>query len=188
MHTSLRQVADVVTRRARRQGFVLPEEIREELTRAGLNEDDWKEVIALARPALRLRQGRYEYVSPSDRRLEEAALQQRAIERAVRQLLRQYRQRSMEPGDRREHARVIFIQPVETQPEAGRRQTLLTRDLSLTGIRLIGPRSLIGQKLHVLIARTDEPEPYRFLVRIVWTSGIGEDLFENGGMFLEVKE
>ena len=66
--------------------------------------------------------------------------------------------------------------------------TLLTRDLSTNGIRLVGTRRLLGQKVHVLIPRRDKATPWKFRVRILWTCAIGDDLIENGGTFIEVSD
>ena len=57
--TSLRGAAELVTRRARRQGYIVPQEVREELAHAGVPEDLWKDVVALARPSLSYRRGKY---------------------------------------------------------------------------------------------------------------------------------
>ena len=59
--TGLQAVAHAVVRRAERQGFVLPSEIRAELAQMSIPKTHWKEVVALSRPALRCRQGRYYY-------------------------------------------------------------------------------------------------------------------------------
>ena len=74
---------------------------------------------------------------------------------------------------------------VQAQSEDGREFTLLSRDLSTTGIRLIGTRSLLGQKIRLRIPRTDDGGPWYFLVRILWTCAVGDDLYENGGLFVE---
>ena len=68
--------------------------------------------------------------------------------------------------------------------EDGREFTLLSRDLSATGIRLIGTRRLLGHKVHVII--TSGGVSLDFLVRILWTCPVGDDLVENGGTFLGV--
>src|SRR4051812_45103320 len=87
--TSLQAITAAVVRRAQRQGFVVTAEIQEELTRAGLSGDEWKDVLALARPSLRLRQGRYYYKAPLSDRERQEQHQQRRIGRAVRDLVRQ---------------------------------------------------------------------------------------------------
>jgi hypothetical protein len=183
--TDLQSIANAVVRRARRQGFVLPREVRQELAATGLPEDVWKEVIALAQPVLNHRQGRYYYVSPVSARVEQEKQQQRVIQRAVRQHIRQH-QADAARVERRQHDRIDFIQPVKVYTEDHRELTLLSRDISTTGLRLIGTRSLLGQKVRVLIPRGEETTPRCFLVRIVWTCAIGDEMFENGGTFLEV--
>jgi hypothetical protein len=183
--TDLQGIATTVVRRAQRQGYVLPREVRYELTEAGLVEDLWKDVVALARPALNYRQGRYYYVSPVSARREEEQYQQGIIQRAVRQLLRQYKVEASQT-ERRQQGRSDFIRPVKVFTEDRRELTLLSRDLSGTGLRLIGTRSLLGQKLRVQIPRGPGAEPRCFIVRILWTCAVGDDLFENGGTFLEM--
>jgi PilZ domain len=183
--TNLQGVAHAIVRRAQNQGFVIPREIREELSGAGLPDDLWKEVIALAQPSLTFRQGRYYYVNTVSSRMELERYQQRVIQRALRQLIRDYKTEAAR-NERRHHGRIDFIQPVKVLTEDGRELTLLTRDISTTGIRLIGARSLLGQKIRVLIARGEQEEPRCFIVRVLWTCAIGDDLFENGGNFLEM--
>jgi hypothetical protein len=183
--TNLQGVAELVIRRAQRQSFVVPREVREELTRAGVPDSLWKDVLALARPSLRYRHGRYYYNAPVSARVREAESQQRGIHRAVRQLIRRHRPADAGP-ERREEDRLDFIQPVRVVTEDHREYTLLSRDLSATGIRLIGTRRLLGQKVRVTIPSADNTPPVTFLVRILWTCNVGDDLVENGGTFLEV--
>jgi hypothetical protein len=183
--TNLQGVADVVVRRAQRQGFVVPREVREALTEAGLSDGLWKDVVAVARPALSYRHGRYYYRAPVSARVAREQSQQRDIERAVRRLIRQH-QGAAAGVERREQDRVDFIQPVQVRTEDGREFTLLSRDLSATGIRLIGTRRFLGQKLWVHIPQPGSTLPCAFLVRILWTCPVGDDLVENGGTFLEV--
>jgi hypothetical protein len=183
--TSLKDVADAVVRRAQRQGFVVPRDIRAELKQAGLPEDDWKEVVNLARQSLNCRQGRYYHIAALSPRLQQEQAQQRLIQRAIRRLIRVHAQESS-PEERRGQERVDFVQPVTVQLEDGRSFTLLSRDLSPTGIRLVGTRRLLGQKVRVSLPQGEGEEPCTFLVRILWTCAIGDDLFENGGSFLEI--
>jgi hypothetical protein len=183
--TDLQGVANTVVRRAQRQGFVLPREVREEVTHAGVAEALWKDVLALARPSLSYRQGRYYYTAAvTERMLREQRLQ-RGIQRAVRQLIRQHKQTASRK-ERRGQDRIDFIQPVQVITEDQREFTLLSRDLSTTGIRLIGTRSLLGQKVRVQIPGTEHDERCCFLVRVLWTCAVGDELFENGGTFLEM--
>ncbi len=182
---NLQGIADLVIRRAQRQGFVLPREVREVLTDAGLSGSLWKDVVAVARPSLRYRQGRYYYQAPVSPRVAQEQSQQRTIQRVVRQLIRQHKKASGEV-ERRGEDRIDFIHPVQVRTEDRREFTLLSRDLSPTGIRLIGTRRFLGQKVRVVIPNPAGPHPWDFLVRILWTCPVGEDLVENGGTFIEV--
>jgi len=74
---------------------------------------------------------------------------------------------------------------VRVTTEDGKSYTLLTRDLSTSGLRLIGTRRLLGQKIRIQLLTGKQPVV--FTVRILWTCLIGEDLFENGGTFLTVE-
>jgi hypothetical protein len=176
-----------VIRRAQRQGFVLPREIREELALAGVSATLWKDVLTLARPSLTYRRGRYYFLTQVSPRIEEEQRLQQAIRDTVRRLTRQYKAAAAQQ-ERREAGRVSFIQPVQVHTADGRTLTLLSRDISTTGLRLLGTRSLLGQKVRVTILPADGGEPCCFLVRILWTCAVGDDLFENGGTFLQVVE
>src|SRR5688572_14442098 len=57
--SNLQLIVEGVVRRARQQGSVSAGDIRTELKLAGVAESRWKDVAALAKPELRLRQGRY---------------------------------------------------------------------------------------------------------------------------------
>ena len=181
---NLQGVAELVVRRAQRQGYVIPREVREELTRAGQSDELWKDVVALARPLLRYRQGRYYYQAPVSARVRQEQTQLRDVDRAVRDLLHKHQANRL---DRRSADRVEFVQPVEVVTEDGDTLTLQSRDLSASGIRLVGPRRLRGQKVQVIVPRGEEA-PCRFLVRVLWTCAVGEGLFENGGTFLAVEK
>jgi hypothetical protein len=171
-----------VVRRAQRQGLVLPREIREELTQAGAPGSMWKDVLALARSSLSYRKGRYYYVPAVTERVRQERDHQKVIQQAVEEVVSQYRTATSQV-ERREQSRMDFVQLVQAQTEDGREFTLLSRDLSASGIRLIGTRSLLGQKVRIRIPRA-HGDPWCFLVRILWTCAVG-DLFENGGMFIE---
>ena len=183
--TSIQEIADRVTRRAQRQGSIRSREIREEVSQAGMDENRWKEVLKRARPSLRYQRGRYYYQAPVSDRVRQEQTQQRDIHRAVRQLTRQYRMHNNKV-ERRVQDRVDFIQPIKVWTEDDRQYTLLSRDLSPTGIRLISTRRFLGQKLRVRIPSSNPDQPWTFLVRILWTCAVGDDLYENGGTFLEV--
>jgi hypothetical protein len=184
---NLQTIAELVIRRAKRQGYVLPSDIREELTQAGLSDTLWKDVAALARPSLTYRRGRYYFTAPVSARVREEQTQQRGIQKAIRKIIRDHR---AEDGrvERRGQDRIDFIQPVKVVTDDDREFTLLSRDLSTSGIRLVGTRRFLGQKLHVLIPRDDDPTPWSFRVQILWTCAIGDDLVENGGRFIEVSD
>ena len=84
----LKNVADAIVRQAEKQGFVLPREVREHLAAAGLSGTLWKEVVKVARPALRYRGGRYYHAASLSERVLRDQDQQQAVQRAVRQILR----------------------------------------------------------------------------------------------------
>jgi hypothetical protein len=180
---NLQPVADQVIRRAKDQGHVVAREVREELARAGVDESLWKDVLALARASLSYRKGRYHYVEAVSDRVRAERSQQSAIQAAVARLTQQY-QAAHSRVERREQGRIDFVQPVQVVGEDGREFTLLSRDLSATGIRLVGTRRLLGQKVRVRIAA--DGETLEFSVRILWTCPVGDDLVENGGTFLAV--
>ncbi len=182
---TMQQVADAVVRRAQRQGYVVPRDVRAEMRLAGLAEDEWKGVIDLARAALIYRRGRYYHKATVSPRLEQEQRARQAIQKALRPLIRRHRRAAREQ-ERRGQARIDFVQPVKVRTEDGREYTLLTRDLSTTGVRLIGTRRLLGQKVRLLLPRDDAAQPYELLVRVLWTCAVGDDLFENGGSFLEL--
>jgi hypothetical protein len=184
--TPLYAVAENVVRRAQRQGFVVPTEVREEMAQAGYSGEQWKDVLTLARPSLALRGGRYYFVPAVSARKRQEERHQNAIRKSIRKLVRHYRA-AAERVERREHDRHDFIQPVTVVAEDGKEHRLLSRDVSPTGIRLIGNRRLLGQKVHILLADPEGGAPARFLARILWTCQVGDDLFENGGRFLEIE-
>jgi hypothetical protein len=186
LSTALQGIADSVVRRARLQGFVTARDIRGELTRAGESDDLWKDVLALVRPALRYRSGRYHYTPTASDGVRAEPTQKQRIHEAVRELVRQH-QAATNQVNRREEDRVDFIQPVKIRTEDQHEYTLLSRDLSPSGIRLVGTRRLLGQRVRVLIPRPDNEPPWGFVVRILWTCALGDDLFENGGTFLETE-
>jgi hypothetical protein len=185
--TNLAGVAELVIRRAQRQGFIVPREIRSVLSEAGISESLWKDVLAVARPSLAYRKGRYYYTSPVSDRVRQEQSQQRGIQKTIRQIIRQVKNAAAQV-ERREQERVDFIQQVKVKTEDQREYTMLTRDLSPTGIRLIGTRRFLGQKIHVSIPGTDGACSWDFVVRVLWTCAVGEDLVENGGTFVDMSE
>lgn len=180
---NLQGVADLVVRQAQRDGYILPRQVRTVLNEAGICESMWKDVLAVARPSLSYRKGRYYYTAAISERVRQRQMQQLDVLKAVRQIIR--RHRSDNRIDRREEDRIEFVQPVKVRTEDGHEYTLLTRDLSASGIRLIGTRRLLGQKVRVGISVADGAMSWEFIVRILWTCAVGDDLVENGGTFLE---
>lgn len=184
---SLEQVARAVVRRAQRQGSIVARDVRAELRIAGLPETQWKGALALARPDLLFRQGRYYHKDTFNPRLLQEQARQKAIAQAIRQIVRLHRGAARH-DERRGQARVDFVQPVKVRTEDGKEHALLSRDLSPTGIRLLGTRRLLGQKVQVLLPRGEGESPLRVVARILWTCAVGDELFENGGTFLELVE
>lgn len=95
--------------------------------------------------------------------------------------------------ERREKDRSVFIQSIIARTESGEELRLLTRDLSSTGVRLIGTHRLLGQKLTVIIPKPTFPgeipgenDSISFQVRILWTCEVGDNLYENGGSLMKV--
>jgi hypothetical protein len=117
----------------------------------------------------------------------QAERQRRVVSTAVKELIRQYKQ-SHASDERRRQGRVDFLQTVKVRQENDRELNVLSRDLSVDGIRLVGTTSLLGQKIQVFIPRLDQQEPLILRVRVLWTCAVGDGLFENGGNFLEVVE
>jgi hypothetical protein len=182
--TDLRAVAAAVVRRAEAQEAVTADEIQDELTRAGAPADLWRDVLALARPSLNYRQGRYHFVSGVSPRLREEQDHRGRAARAVRELVSQHKA-ATDPVERREEERTDFMHPVKVQTADRREHTFLTRDISPGGIRLVGTRGLLGQKVRVWVPRPAGEGSWCFRVLIVWTSALGDELFENGGTFLD---
>jgi len=181
----LQAVAEAVVRRAERQGYVVPRDIREEVAHAGLPDTSWKEVLELARPKLNYRHGRYHHLHPVSERAQQAQSQQQSVQAALRHIMALHR-KNTRTTERRESERIEFVHSLRVETEDNRTFHVLSRDLSTTGLRLISTRSFLGQKVRVTLPRWDQNGPYTFSVRILWTCAIGDDLFENGGAFLEL--
>lgn len=182
--TNLQGVAELVIRQAQRQGYVVPRQVRTVLTEAGIDESLWKDVLAVARPSLAFRKGRYYYSAPVSERVRQEQAQQNDIQDAVRSIIQHHRGAAR--VERREEDRIEFVQPVHAKTEDGREITLLSRDLSATGMRLIGTRRLLGQKIRITLTTAGGAKSCDFVVRILWTCAVGDDLVENGGVFIEL--
>ena len=187
----LQGVVNAVVRRAQSQGYVVAREIRAELAHAALPDTLWKDMVMLAGPALSCRSGRYYYVTagPDRMRLRVKHDHRNHIEihKAVCDLLGQKRRSAvMGHQDRRAHKRVDFVRPVQAQAEDGAKHRLLTRNISLSGIRLVGNCALQGQKVHIWFPGANgKKSGCGFLVHILWSSPVDDHLYENGGVFLE---
>ncbi len=182
---SLENVAEAVLRLAKRQGHVTARQIRSEMCLAGLDETGWKDALACVRSALVLRQGRYYHKEAYNPRLQKEHAQLLAIQKVVRRLIRRHKER-VKSDERRGQTRIDFIQPVKVRTEDGAEYTLLSRDLSATGVRLLGTKRLLGNKVQLTLPTGADQPPCRLLVRILWTCAVGDDLFENGGIFLQL--
>ena len=183
--TELQPIADAVLRLAKQHGSVTPRDVRAELRIAGLPETAWKDALALVEGSLVHRQGRYYPKESFNPRLQKLHAQQRAVEKAIRRLIKQHRQKS-KTDERRGQTRIDFIQPVKVRTEDGKEFALLSRDLSATGVRLFGTKRLLGQKVQLELPDNDGKPACKLLVRILWTCAVGDDLFENGGTFMEL--
>ncbi len=186
MSTSeLQPVADAVLRLAKRQGHVNARDVRSESRIAGLPEEGWKDAIALVQDSLVRRQGRYYHKDAFTPRAEKERAQQQAIQKVIRKLIKQHRSRGKE-DERRNQSRVDFIQPVKVRTEDGTEHALVSRDLSATGVRLLGTKRLLGHKVQIELPSGNAEPARRLLVRILWTCSVGDNLFENGGSFVEL--
>ncbi len=179
----LQPVAEAVLRLAKQQGHVTARDVRSELRIAGLPEDPWKEVIALIQASLVHRQGRYYHKDAFSPRVQKEHAQQQAIQKVIRKLIKQHKTRAKD-DERRHQVRVDFIQPVKIRTEDGKEYALMSRDLSATGVRLLGTQRLLGQKVQLELPSGNDEPACRLEVRILWTCSVGDDLFENGGSFV----
>ncbi len=180
---NLQPVADAVLRLAKQQGFVTARDVRSELRIAGLPEATWKDVIAQVDESLVHRQSRYYHKDAFSPRLQKEHAQQQAIVKVIKKLIKQHKNRA-KTDERRGQERIDFVQPVKIRTEDGKEFALVSRDLSATGVRLLGTKRLLGQKVRLELPNGDAP--CRLLVRILWTCAVGDDLFENGGSFVEL--
>jgi len=182
----LQAIAEEVIRRAKRNGFVTPKNVREELQRAGESATLWKDVLALARPALNFRAGRYYFAEPISQRLQEEKDQLAGVAAAAREVIHSFRDDATR-RERRSQERIELVQPVQVRTEDGRELELLSRDFSISGMRLLGTRGFLGQKLQIRLPVGSEGDAWCFVLRVLWTCAVGDGLFENGGTFIEAR-
>jgi hypothetical protein len=79
-----------------------------------------------------------------------------------------------------------LFQLVGVKTEDGRKFPFFLQNLFTSGLRLLGTRSLIGQKVYVQVPYLEKKKSWCFPVRIVWSYRIVEGLVENGGIFLDM--
>jgi hypothetical protein len=183
----LQPVADAVLRLAKRQGHVTSREVRAELRIAGFPDQSWRDVIGLLNASLISRNGRYYHKDGFTPRVQKEHDQQHAIQSAIRKLVKEHRKHNKR-DERRGQARIDFVQPVKLHTEDGKVFALMSRDLSATGVRLLGTQQLLGQKVQLELPGADGKPLCRLMVRILWTCAVGDGLFENGGTFVELLE
>jgi hypothetical protein len=188
MTSDLRDVAQAVLTRAKSQGYVVSREIREELQQAGQSTGRWRDVVREAGGSLSLRHGRYYYVSRIRARMREDHRHLKRVKGATRDLIRHYKADAID-RERRSFRRIHFVIPVKVETADGRELTLLSQDISLTGVRLLGTVDLRGQKIRVHMPSVDKGEgQWCFSVHILWSSKVADSMIENGGIFLAVQE
>lgn len=184
----LQAVADLVLSRAQEHGFVVRRDIRADLSEAGLADSRWKEVLALVRTRLRYRNGRYYYVTPIAVHMRDRAgrehRHQLEMHQAVRDLIRRHRPETV--PNRRRHRRITLGCPVDAVSADRREIPLLCTDISLGGLRLIGSSNLLDQLLCVRFSSDEDCRGEAFHVRILWSLPVGDDIFQNGGVFVDL--
>lgn len=186
---ALNEVAQVVLQKAQSQGYVVAREIRAALESAGLPTGCWREVVGLLQGRLFLRRQRYHHLTPLQARARQELECKQRIGKLIKQMLRRYREFLVGMNDRRAERRFQFIRSVKIQANDGRETSLLSLDVSASGLRLIGRSDLRGQRIRIEIPgfQQDEP-PWKINVQIVWSAPSADGLTENGGVFLGLDE
>jgi hypothetical protein len=188
MPSEMQRVAQAVLSRARRAGYVVSRDIREELAQVGEPATRWKEVVREAGSRLTLKNGRYYYVSPVRNRVREGHQNLESVKRATRGLIRQYKASNVQ-HERRTQRRIHFILPVMVVTDDGNKHQVVTQDISLNGVRIIASVELRGQKALIFMPSFDRGDgQWAYTVQFLWSSKIGDNLIENGGIFLEVHD
>jgi hypothetical protein len=181
----LQTVADLIMRKAQQTGFITSRDVRNQLKQAGLSPRLCAEVVRLCNPPLSRKQSRFYLYFPASARLRHEQIVLQRINKAVRRIIRHYKKLANN-GERRDEGRLDFVQPVVVETEEGKVLNLLSRDLSESGIRLVGTQRLLGMKVLVKIPDSQGGSPIEVWTRILWTCEVGDNLFENGGRFLEL--
>jgi hypothetical protein len=181
----LHSVAQSVLSRARRQGYILPREIRMELKEAGQSTTLWKQVVNLIGPSLKYRNGRY-YAQSSLTQLQREQNNLKHIRETLQEFLQKY-QTPKSSDERRKEDRACYLRSVKIQTEDQQELTVLCQDLSLSGIRLVTERCLLGRKVRLYLPGPQGPDyPIIIAMRIVWSQSIADGLYKSGGTFLEL--
>ena len=98
-----------------------------------------------------------------------------------RQLIRR-QQLARSEAERRQQDRIDFVQQAtRAWKTAGASCAMRCRR---PGFRLLGSRSLLGQKVRVHLPTNHGSRSCTFSVRILWSCSVGDELFENGGSFM----
>lgn len=183
--TDVQVAARAVIDRARQREYLLSGDIRVEAARAGLAEDSWRDVVVAARPALRMVRGRYYYTAPAAQglrgRVRQEARDLARMRRTVREFLRNGRRQG--EAEQRQCGRLPFVCPVRVVTAAGEELNFISQDVSLSGIRLIGNRSLAAQRVTVEVPKA-RGGAWRFGVAVLWAKTIGDGLVQQGGVFV----
>lgn len=183
---SLHAVASAVLCRAKRQGYVLPREIRLELKEAGQSTTLWKQVVSLLSASMKYRHGRYYAHAGSVTRLQHEQHQLQRVRDIVQDLIARY-QTTRSADERRREGRAQFVKSVRIRTEDGQEQNVLVQDLSPSGVRLITDRSLLGRKVLLCLPRPQSMDgPIVVLTRILWSYEIADGLYKSGGVFLDL--
>ncbi len=182
--SELQAVASAVLRRAEQQTYVVPRDIRDELIQANLPETRWKEVVEMLRESLNYRQGRYYFLASAQILQNQQAVDHELLEEVLEQLLERHKA-LMPKDDRRREERIDFSYPIKARTESDEDLTILSRDLSKSGVRFLANRSFLGRKLKLTLPK-DEDESIIVTVRILWSSVVADGIFENGGAFLDL--
>ncbi|MBV9124861.1 MAG: PilZ domain-containing protein, partial [Planctomycetes bacterium] len=138
-------------------------------------------------PQLNFRQGRYYYVPAVRANMLQGQRHQQSMQRAIRRLVREHKLVADLQNERRRQGRVQFVHPVTVHTADNRVLRFLSRDISVSGLCLIGSCNLLGQRVLVQVPGANSGGPALcFRVQILWTHEVGDNLFENGGIFLKL--
>ena len=156
---NLQGVAEQVVRRAQGQGYVVPRRGARRVEAGRGARRIVEGVVALARQSLSFRRGRYYYSTPSATASAASSPSSGTSAGPSIGSSATTPRPAATPIEHRGQDRVDFVQTVAVRTDDGEEFTLLSRDLSTTGIRLVGTHRLLGQKVHVLVPRPDGEAP-----------------------------